>query len=96
MENLIILAGLRASHFVLVAVGFALVLGSCRVLNPMHGSYVMLGALRLLNLAETGRRADGCTPRDEAFVETATFLMSLISFQQRRQVRWDAVREEIA
>jgi branched-subunit amino acid ABC-type transport system permease component len=44
MENLIILAGLRASHFVLVAVGFALVLGSCRVLNLMHGSYVMLGA----------------------------------------------------
>jgi predicted dehydrogenase len=32
---------------------------------------------------------------DEAFVETATFLMSLISFQQRRQVRWDAAREEI-
>ena len=32
---------------------------------------------------------------DEAFIETATFLMSLISYQQRRQVRWDAVREEI-
>jgi len=32
---------------------------------------------------------------DEAFIETATFLMSLISYQQRRQVRWDAAREEI-
>jgi branched-chain amino acid transport system permease protein len=44
MEQLIVLAGLRASHFVLVAVGFALVFGSCRVLNLMHGAYVMLGA----------------------------------------------------
>lgn len=32
---------------------------------------------------------------DEAFIETATFLMSLVSHQQRRVVRWDAVREEI-
>ena len=32
---------------------------------------------------------------DEAFVETATFLMSLISQQQRRMVCWDAAREEI-
>ncbi len=32
---------------------------------------------------------------DEAFIETATFLMSLVSFQQRRMVRWDADREEI-
>ncbi len=32
---------------------------------------------------------------DEAFIEAATSLMSLISYQQRRQVRWDAVREEI-
>jgi predicted dehydrogenase len=32
---------------------------------------------------------------DEAFVETATFLMSLVSQQQRRMVRWDPVREEI-
>lgn len=32
---------------------------------------------------------------DEAFIETATFLMSLISFQQRRVVRWDPVKEEI-
>ncbi len=32
---------------------------------------------------------------DEAFIETATFLMSLASYQQRRQVRWDAAREEI-
>ncbi len=32
---------------------------------------------------------------DEAFVETATFLMSLVSQQERRVVRWDAGREEI-
>ena len=42
--DLLILAMLRASHFVLVALGFSLVFGSCRVLNLMHGSYVMLGA----------------------------------------------------
>jgi len=32
---------------------------------------------------------------DEAFVETATFLMSLVSQQQGRMVHWDAAREEI-
>jgi predicted dehydrogenase len=32
---------------------------------------------------------------EEAFVETATFLMSLVSQQERRVVRWDAAREEI-
>jgi predicted dehydrogenase len=32
---------------------------------------------------------------DEAFIETATFLMSLESQRQRRVVRWDAAKEEI-
>jgi len=32
---------------------------------------------------------------DEAFVECATFLMSVESYRQRRQVRWDSAREEI-
>jgi hypothetical protein len=32
---------------------------------------------------------------DEAFIETATFLMSHVSYQQRRRVRWDPAREEI-
>ena len=32
---------------------------------------------------------------DEAFIETATFLMSLVSHQEGRVVRWDAAREEI-
>ncbi len=32
---------------------------------------------------------------DEAFIETATFLMSLVSQRERRLVRWDAAREEI-
>jgi len=31
----------------------------------------------------------------EAFIETATFLMSLRAQQERRMVRWDPVREEI-
>jgi predicted dehydrogenase len=32
---------------------------------------------------------------DEAFIETATYLMSLVSYQERRLVRWDAAKEEI-
>jgi predicted dehydrogenase len=32
---------------------------------------------------------------DEAFIETATFLMSLVSQQEHRMVRWDRTREEI-
>lgn len=32
---------------------------------------------------------------DEAFIETATFLMSLKAQQEQRLVRWDAAREEI-
>lgn len=32
---------------------------------------------------------------EEAFIETATFLMSLKAQQERRMVRWDAAREEI-
>jgi len=32
---------------------------------------------------------------DEAFIEAATFLMSVASYQQQRKVRWDAAREEI-
>ena len=31
----------------------------------------------------------------KAFIETATFLMSLVSQQERRVVRWDATKEEI-
>jgi hypothetical protein len=31
---------------------------------------------------------------DEAFIETATFLMSLKAQQERRMVRWDPAREE--
>jgi predicted dehydrogenase len=32
---------------------------------------------------------------EEAFIETATFLMSVEAYRQRRQVRWDATREDI-
>ena len=42
--ELIVLASLRAGNYVLIAVGFALVFGSLRILNLMHGSFVMLGA----------------------------------------------------
>ena len=41
---------------------------------------------------------DRHTPKcstDEAFIETATFLMSLKAQQERRMVRWDSAREEI-
>ncbi|MEI8043868.1 MAG: Gfo/Idh/MocA family oxidoreductase, partial [Verrucomicrobiota bacterium] len=34
-------------------------------------------------------------PVDEAFIETATYLMSVESHKQQRPVRWDAVKEEI-
>ena len=34
-------------------------------------------------------------PVDEAFIETATYLMSVESYKQHRPVRWDAVKEEI-
>ncbi len=32
---------------------------------------------------------------DEAFIETAVIAMSMESYRQKRQVRWDAVKEEI-
>lgn len=41
--DIVILSMLRASDFALISIGFAVVFGSCRVLNLMHGSYVMLG-----------------------------------------------------
>jgi len=34
-------------------------------------------------------------PVDEAFIETATYLMSVESYHQKRLVRWDADREQI-
>lgn len=40
----------------------------------------------------------GETPRcnvDEAFVEVATYLMSVVSYQEKRLVRWDADKEDI-
>jgi predicted dehydrogenase len=40
------------------------------------------------------RGAPKCST-DEAFIETATFLMSLKAQQEQRMVRWDGVREEI-
>jgi hypothetical protein len=32
---------------------------------------------------------------DEAFIETATFMMSVESYHKKRQVRWDHQKEEI-
>jgi predicted dehydrogenase len=34
-------------------------------------------------------------PPDEAFIETATYLMSVESYKQKRLVRWDAAKQEI-
>jgi len=34
-------------------------------------------------------------PVDEAFIESATFLMSVESYKRQRLVRWDPVKEEI-
>jgi predicted dehydrogenase len=34
-------------------------------------------------------------PADEAFIETATYLMSVEAHKRKRQVRWDAAKEEI-
>jgi hypothetical protein len=46
-----------------------------------------------LRCVRTGER-----PRcneDEAFVEVVTLLMSVISYHEKRQVRWDAAAETI-
>jgi predicted dehydrogenase len=32
---------------------------------------------------------------DEAFIETATFLMSVAAYKEKRQVRWDPVKQDI-
>jgi hypothetical protein len=32
---------------------------------------------------------------DEAFIETATFMMSVAAYRQKREVRWDRQRETI-
>jgi len=34
-------------------------------------------------------------PVEEAFIETATYLMSVEAYQRKRQVRWDPAKEEI-
>lgn len=40
------------------------------------------------------RKAPKCN-EDEAFIETATFVMSVVAYNQKRQVRWDPQKEEI-
>jgi len=42
--EVLILGLLRAGTYALIAVGFSLVFGSLRVLNLMHGTFVMVGA----------------------------------------------------
>ena len=46
-----------------------------------------------LNCVRTGERPK-CNI-DEAFIEVATLLMSVISYHEKRLVRWDPVTEEI-
>src|SRR6185295_15924304 len=62
--ELVTLAVLRASNYVLIAVGFALVFGSLRILNLMHGSFVMLGAYGTYFFATALARGDngGASP----------------------------------
>ena len=42
--DVVFLALLRSCNYAMIAVGFALVFGSCRVFNLLHGSFVMLAA----------------------------------------------------
>lgn len=57
--ELAILALFRAANYALIAVGFSLVFGSLRVLNLMHGAFVMMGAyaahLYIVSLTGEGR-----------------------------------------
>jgi len=59
----------------------------CKISQPNH-------MVDWVNCIQT-RGTPKCST-DEAFIETATFLMSLKSQQEQRLVRWDAAREEIA
>lgn len=66
--ELFVLALLRAGNYVLIAVGFALVFGSLRILNLMHGSFVMLGAYgtHFFIAALSRGRAEGTPPATAA------------------------------
>jgi branched-chain amino acid transport system permease protein len=63
--QLLILALLRAGNYVLIAVGFALVFGSLRILNLMHGSFVMLGAYGAYFFIAALSRGQGVGPGSE-------------------------------
>lgn len=70
-----------------------------QALEPLY-RYVPTKANRWPNHMENFLQCvrTGQTPRcnvDEAFIETATYLMSLESYHKKRQVRWDPVKEEI-
>ncbi len=63
--------------------------GYARDKTPQQPNHMM----DFLNCVRT-RGIPKC-PVDEAFIETATFLMSVESYQQKRLVRWDPAKEEI-
>jgi branched-subunit amino acid ABC-type transport system permease component len=66
-------------------VGFALVFGSCRVLNLMHGSYVMVGAYATyafaLLLERTGLASSAIMPLAALLSATSTALSGFVFFK---------------
>jgi branched-subunit amino acid ABC-type transport system permease component len=83
--ELLILALLRAGNYVLIAVGFALVFGSLRILNLMHLSFVMLGGygayLEIRSRSHTGvkpgPRCVPCQHNTVAFLKGSDFYVPL-------------------
>ena len=64
-------------------------------LAPSSVQEIFDDTVAAFNLAERRMRLIFGRDTDEAFIETATFLMSLKSQQEQRMVRWDAAGEKI-
>jgi branched-chain amino acid transport system permease protein len=75
--ELLVLALLRAGNYVLIAVGFALVFGSLRILNLMHGSFVMLGAYGTYFFVASLTRGSGEVP--STTIATEGFLLAVLA-----------------
>jgi branched-chain amino acid transport system permease protein len=81
----LVLALFRASDYALIAVGFSLVFGSLRVLNLMHGTFVMVGAysahLCILVLAGGGRATGAVAAWGVALAAATTALIGWSFFK---------------
>lgn len=75
--ELLVLALLRAGNYVLIAVGFALVFGSLRILNLMHGSFVMLGAYGTYFFVASLTHKSGEVP--STTIATEGFLLAVLT-----------------